>query len=242
VTAVTNGSALLAISLAGLIAHAPFPASTGVLWALAAGASGGSALAIFYRALAAGKMGLTASVAAVLAAAIPAVFGILTEGLPSGLQIAGFALAGAGIWLVSRPDGEQRPTSLGWAALAGVGFAGFFLCIKQAGNGSALWIAACSRASALACTAAMVLIGRTFRPAPRNALLWAALAGCLDVSGSTLFVRAVQLGRLDAAVMLTSLYPVVTVLLARLVLHERFTRWRTVGIFAALAAVPLIAM
>jgi drug/metabolite transporter (DMT)-like permease len=68
------------------------------------------------------------------------------------------------------------------------------------------------------------------------------LAGCLDVSGSALFVRASQTGRLDAAVVLTSLYPAVTVLLAHFFLKEHFTRWKTAGILAALLAVPMIAM
>jgi len=66
------------------------------------------------------------------------------------------------------------------------------------------------------------------------------VAGCLDVSGSVVFIRASQTGRLDAAVILASLYPVVTVLLARIVLNEQFTRWKTVGMLAALVAVPLI--
>jgi drug/metabolite transporter (DMT)-like permease len=56
-----------------------------------------------------------------------------------------------------------------------------------------------------------------------------------------LFVRASQSGRLDEAVVISSLYPAVTVLLARLFLHEHFTRWRFVGLLAALAAVPMIA-
>jgi drug/metabolite transporter (DMT)-like permease len=68
------------------------------------------------------------------------------------------------------------------------------------------------------------------------------LAGCIDVTGTFLFVRASQVGRLDTAVILSSLYPALTVLLARLVLKERFTRWKTVGILAALAAVPMIAV
>jgi drug/metabolite transporter (DMT)-like permease len=209
---------------------------------MAAGASGGCALAIFYRALAAGRMGLTAAVASVLAAGIPTAVGMLTEGLPHPAQLAGFGLAGTGIWLISRPEGDGGDRSgLGWAVLSGVGFAGFFLCIKQAGNGSALWIAGSSRAAAFLCTALMVLIGRTFRPVARPAVALAMLAGCMDVSGSALFVRAAQTGRLDLAVMLTSLYPVVTVVLARLVLKEHFSRWKTAGMFAALAAVPLIA-
>jgi drug/metabolite transporter (DMT)-like permease len=56
-----------------------------------------------------------------------------------------------------------------------------------------------------------------------------------------LFVRASQTGRLDEAVVISSLYPAVTVLLARIALKERFTRWRFVGLLAALAAVPMIA-
>jgi uncharacterized membrane protein len=63
----------------------------------------------------------------------------------------------------------------------------------------------------------------------------------IDVSGSVFFFRALQIGRMDATVVLSSLYPVITVLLARLILREHFTRWKTAGILAALAAVPLIA-
>jgi len=70
---------------------------------------------------------------------------------------------------------------------------------------------------------------------------WGVVTGCLDSLGTFLFVRASQTGRLDAAVVLSSLYPAVTVVLARVILHEHFTRWRAAGILAALAAVPMIA-
>jgi drug/metabolite transporter (DMT)-like permease len=66
-------------------------------------------------------------------------------------------------------------------------------------------------------------------------------AGCLDVTGTMLFIRAAQTGRLDTTVVLTSLYPVITVLLARAILKERFTLLKTAGMAAALAAVPMIA-
>jgi drug/metabolite transporter (DMT)-like permease len=67
------------------------------------------------------------------------------------------------------------------------------------------------------------------------------LAGFLDVTATALFVFASEHGRLDEAVVVTSLYPAVTVLLARLFLQEHFSRWKFIGLLAALAAVPMIA-
>jgi drug/metabolite transporter (DMT)-like permease len=212
-----------------------------VIWALAAGASGGTALAIFYRALASGNMGLTAPVTALLSAGIPTLAGILIEGWPHAGQLAGFLLAGAAIWLISRSESGFSPHGMGLAVISGFGFAGFYLCIRQARVGSAFWIAACSRLAAFVCTGAIVAARRKFQPMQGTSAAWAAFAGFLDVSGSVLFVRAAQTGRLDSSVVLTSLYPVVTVLLARIILKEHFTRWKTVGMLAALAAVPLIA-
>jgi len=69
----------------------------------------------------------------------------------------------------------------------------------------------------------------------------AIVAGILDITGSTVFIHAAQIGRLDSAVVLSSLYPAVTVVLARVFLHEHFSRGRTWGMVAALVAVPMIA-
>lgn len=234
------GGLLLMLTLV-FAAHAQFPSERSVLWALAAGLSGGGALALFYRALASGRMGLTAPVAAVLGAAIPTVFGMITQGMPGAVHIVGFFVAAMGIWLISRTEDGASPEGIGLAALAGVGFAGFYILISQAKDGSALWLAVFSRAGALIVTALVVLLQWSFRDITVAGARLGVLAGCLDVSGSVLFVRAIQTGRLDSAVVLTSLYPAVTVLLARLILHEHFTRWKAVGMFAALLAVPMIA-
>jgi uncharacterized membrane protein len=63
-----------------------------------------------------------------------------------------------------------------------------------------------------------------------------------DVSGSVAFVRATQVGRLDVAVVLSSLYPAVTVLLAIIVLKEKLTFWKSIGVCAAITALPLIVL
>lgn len=235
-----SGTALMAcIALAN---HEPFPPLADLRWAFAAGICGGISLAIFYRALSQGNMGLAAPVSAVLGAALPVAFGIFTEGRPGGIAVAGFVLALLGIWLVSRPEGGRRPEGLLLAMISGFGFALFFIFIKQAGSGAALWIAASSRGASLAATGSIVLAGRKLSPSYPAGYGLGVLAGAIDATGTFLFVRASQTGRLDTAVILSSLYPVLTVVLARIILREHFTRWKTVGMVAALLAVPMIAV
>ena len=242
ITAIAHLSGLIFMTSIALGEHAVFPSRTAVLWAMAGGLSGGGALALFYRALASGRMGLTAPVAAVLSAAIPVAFGIFREGLPHAVQIAGFMLAGLGIWLISRVEDSHRPEGLGLAVLSGIGFAGYYLCIRQAGDFSATGLAATSKIASVGLMVIVVLAARVRPTIEKPELAWGIIAGCLDVSGSVFYVRASQMGRLDTAVVLSSLYPAVTVLLARLVLDEHFTRWKAVGMFAAILAVPMIAL
>ena len=238
-TFVNIGGLLVMISLAAST-HASLPSTRGVIWVLAGGISGGASLAIFYRALSSGRMGLTAPVAAVLGAAIPTVFSMFTEGWPGPTRIAGFFLAAGGLWLITRAEEGSTPQGVGFALLAGIGFAGFYLCVRQAGDASALWIASITRVGGLLITGAIVLVQRRLREITLEGFRLAVLTGCIDSLGTVLFVRASQSGRLDEAVVLSSLYPAITVLLARLFLKEQFTRWKFVGLVAALASVPLI--
>jgi uncharacterized membrane protein len=241
-TAIAHGCAALVMGSVAIGSGAAFPSPSAVLWSLIAGTVGGLALAVFYRALSLGNMGLSTPVAAVLGAGIPAAVAIVTVGSPGNASLVGFAFAGCGVWLISRQeDGHSRPQGLWLAVLAGIGFAAFYLSIHQAGNDSPVWLATISRSASLFITTVAVLANRAMARVDRRILAQAALAGTLDVTGTAVFIRASQMGRLDIAVVLSSLYPVVTVLLARMILKERFTRWKTVGIIAALAAVPLIA-
>jgi drug/metabolite transporter (DMT)-like permease len=240
-TTVVNLGGLLLVVVLALASQGSLPTGRGALWALAGGASGGGALAIFYRALSSGRMGLTAPVAAVLSAGIPTVVAILTEGLPGKITIVGFVFAVTGLWLITRTEDGSAPEGIGLAVLAGIGFAGFYLCIRQAGSGSALWMATLTRAGGLIITGAIVLVQGNFREITPSGVRWGVVTGWIDSLGTILFVLASQTGRLDEAVVISSLYPAMTVLLARIVLKEHFTRWRLVGLLAALAAVPMIA-
>jgi drug/metabolite transporter (DMT)-like permease len=245
-TAFSHVCAFLLMFAIALGHHGEFPSRSSIVWALAAGASGGFSLAIFYRALASGKMGLTAPIAALVGAAIPTLVDIAREGAPTRWTIGGFGLAIFAIWLISRPessdkkDSSGRPAGVGMAALAGVGFASFYLCIHQA-SGSPPWIAAIARIGSFTATSIAVIATRAPLTLDRPRITLGMLAGFLDITASALFILASQHGRLDEAVVLTSLYPAVTVLLARLVLKEHFSRWKFIGLLAALAAVPMIA-
>ena len=245
-TAFSHVCALALMLLVALAQGETLPDRVSMVWALIAGGVGGFSLAVFYGALASGRMGLTAPIGALLGAAIPTLVDIALEGSPSRWSIGGFVLAIVAIWLITRPEpqGENdetgHPRGVAIAALSGVGFAGFYLCIHQA-SGSPAWIAAISRIGSFATTAAAVVGTRAPMKldAPRAVLGMGA--GSLDVIASALFIYASQHGRLDEAVVITSLYPAVTVLLARIVLREHFSRWKFVGLLAALASVPLIA-
>ena len=233
---------LLLIALALRWAE-PFPTAAQLVWAGVAGSAGALGLVSLWRALALGKMGIAAPATAVLAAAVPVVFAALAEGAPTRWQILGFVLALLGLWLVSRRDddgaGAQRALRL--ALLAGLGFGLYFILIRQAAVTTVFWSLVAARGMSFLLVVALALAGRGVRFPPRNLLPLVLVAGMLDVTGNACFVFAARAGRLDVAAVLSSLYPAVTVLLARVVLKERVTRLQAVGVAAALLAIPLLA-
>src|SRR5580700_3889597 len=125
-TAIVNLGGLIVVGTLASTSHAAFPSGRSLAWMLAGGISGGAALAIFYRALSSGRMGLTAPVAAVLSAAIPTLFSMFTEGPPGRISILGFFCAGVGLWLLTRAEDGNTPQGIGMAVIAGIGFAGFY--------------------------------------------------------------------------------------------------------------------
>lgn len=227
-----------------LISGEALPATPDLLWSAAAGASGVIGLAAFYRALSLGNMGLVAPITGVLATAIPVVFTAFTDGLPDVLKLVGFLLALIGVWLVSRGNGDARISARGLqlALIAALGFGGFFILLNQAETTSVLWklIAARSGSTLFIFCLAFVL-KRPIIPDRQYALAVIAI-GLIDLCGNGFFVLAEQQGRLDVATVLSSLYPAVTVLLARFVLKEHLSRPQLLGIAAALAAIMLIAL
>lgn len=223
-----------------------------LVWAGAAGVGGAVGLVALYQALAVGVMGVAAPVSAIIAAAMPVVFAALSEGLPTGLQLAGFALAMVAVWFISRPadaalpGGPRQTRGLRLATLAGIGFGCFYIFISRARAESVFWPLAASQfitlVTVLAVAGAITLAQRDRAGRlPINTVPLMLLAGLLDAGGNAFFLLAEHAGRLDVAAVLASLYPASTVLLARLVLKERTSTTQMIGIATALVSIPLIA-
>jgi drug/metabolite transporter (DMT)-like permease len=234
------GVALLVV-LALALAE-PAPSRTAVGWSSLAGVAGCVGIAALYRALAVGQMGIAAPVTAVLSAGLPVLFHASVNGLPTMVQAAGFGLALAGVWLLSRPEGVGgRPPGLGLALVSGLGFGGFLILIAQASQSTVLWPLAVSKAASLATMLMAALSTRRMERVPTRLLPLVLLAGILDVGGNAFFMLAAHLGRLDVAAVLSSLYPASTVLLAGVLLREGVSRTQAAGIAIALVAIPMIA-
>ena len=219
------------------------PSRHGVIMAALAGIVGGAGLTAFYRALSLGRVGLNASVTAVLAVALPVLFGVFTEGLPKPLQLAGFTLALLSIALISLSDlAAGPPRGFGLAVLAGAGFGGFLILSKLAGDHGLFWILTVIRVASLALV--LIIFWSTEKRWLPSWSGWrlAAVAGILDVLGNLFYVLATRSGRLDVSAVLSSLYPAVTIALAIIFLHERMNLPQKFGIAGALAATVLLAL
>lgn len=252
---VSHSTSLAILIAVALLRGDTFPQGAPLRWAIVAGVTGGLSIACFYIALARGTMGVSAAVSGLLAATIPAFVSILLEGPPGSLRLIGFVVAGLAIWLVAaapagilegRHEANAR-SPIGLAIFAGAGFGVYFVALRMAGKAGVLWPLALSRMVSLATTSVFLFLitmsSKTVAKAQRLAsvtILWALLTALLDTGGNFLFVLATRSGRLDVAAVLASLYPATTILLAGLVLKERFSQRQVIGMAVAAAAILMI--
>ncbi|MFN8619176.1 MAG: EamA family transporter [Chloroflexota bacterium] len=250
--------------VAMLVARDPLPTSAGMAWAVAGGAAGVLGLGCLYLALATGTMGLVAPLVGLISAAIPAVVGVL-RGDPVGpLLLVGMGVALVAIVVISLPDRGAAPVAAGppaagphgarlsardWGLVlgAGLGVAAFYLCTDAAhdAGASTAWALVGVRVASVVVALGLLLVPRLAgRPAPfprsRRLVGLAALAALGDTGGNAFYIAAAGVGTLSVAVVLSSLYPVATVLWARFLLHERLGRVRLAGVALAVLGAVLI--
>ncbi|HVK44375.1 MAG TPA: DMT family transporter [Micropruina sp.] len=215
-----------------------------VPWSILAGLAGSAALICFYRALAYGTVGVVSPISA-LGASIPVLAGLLGGENPGPVRLAGIAVALTGAVLASGPElrGEQpvKAQAIWFAVAAAGGFGLTMLAITRgAASSPMLTMVGMRSASVVAFGIAALALrsvgGVTGRDLPKLALL-----GVGDVTANALLGFASTVGLLSVTAVLSALYPVVTVALAAVILHERMKPVQVVGVVLAFVGVGLIA-
>jgi len=238
------------VGLALLLAAAPLVAGEPSPRVLAIGAAsgliGGTGVALFYRALALGRMSVVAPVAALLSAAVPVVAGLVDGERPTPAALAGIALALGAIVLISRDTSGDGAKPVHWQALAlavaaGLAFGLFFVVVGHAGEGAGIWPLVGARAASISLFAALGAARITAAAPPRGAIGAIVACGLLDASANVFYLLALNHGLMSVVAVLTALYPAGTVLLARYVLGEELSPVQRVGLGVAGVAAVLIA-
>jgi drug/metabolite transporter (DMT)-like permease len=248
VLSVTAPVGLTVAIIAALVAGGPFRLA-GFWWGVAGGAAGGIALIAFYAGLAAGPMSVVAPVSALVSTVLPVGVAVAQGERPGPVVVVGAVICLVAITLVSmegsRPGaGRRAPVrGLGYGLVAGLGFGLFFLFLRYAGTSGVLWPVADSRLAGVVIAVAAAVATRT-RPlwwgADRRGFTMALTSGLLDATANACYVLATRAGLFGLAVVITSLYPGITVLLARLTLGERMRPVQRAGLALAAAGIVLI--
>ncbi|NKZ03072.1 EamA family transporter [Actinomadura latina] len=250
----------LAVVLVAALLSGGSPGLGSMAWGFVAGIAGGAGLITFYRALARGPMSVVAPVSALAAAVLPVAVGIAEGERLDASVLLGVLLCLVAIGLVSMeandPARTAAPRADGWrrlldsgpvmAGVSGICFGVFFVLLKEAGDGSGLWpIVGARLGNAVVVIVALLLLAfrggdKGPRVSGRTMIGLALLSGSLDAGANVLYFLAVHDGMLSLAAVLTSLYPAITVMLARVAYSERLRAVQRVGLAVAVAGVALV--
>lgn len=230
---------------AGLIL---FPAenvtAVDLVWGAAAGVGGAIGIGLLYRALAEGTMAVVSPVTAATTGAIPVAADLATGGGLGLWSAVGVVLALIAIFAVAGEKSQRRlePRLLATALAAGTGFALFFIFIAQTSEESGFWPLVGARAVTIPMG---FLLHRILEPRIQldaSGLKWVAAAGLLDMGANLLIAAALQRGPLGIVSVLSSLYPIVTAVLAMLLLKERLSSTQVLAVALAMVAVVLLVL
>jgi drug/metabolite transporter (DMT)-like permease len=225
---------LFALVAAFFVSAAPSLGDLG--WGALSGVGTGIGMAFLYRGLARGDMSVVVPVSAVGGVALPVIVSVAVLGeRPTLLAWAGIFVAVPALWLVARTDSTGKPGAVGDALIASVGFAIQYLALAQAGGG--LWPIVVGRVAA-----ALVVLPMVRERIPLRAGFGAAACGGLAATALVCYLLATRQALDVIAVVLSSLYPAIPVLLGITVLRERLSRWQAGGLVAAAVAIGLLAV
>jgi drug/metabolite transporter (DMT)-like permease len=244
---ISQAAGLAMLLILASLSGPPTLNTTAIAFALLASAGGLVGIAALYRGMAVGVVSIVAPISAT-GAALPVLYGALRGERATLLQALGIGLALIGVVLASRsPDhmdggrGSARVRGVGLAVVAAAGFGMFFVFLHEASTTDVLWVGVVLRLTGVVVLTLVALALRLsvsigWRRAPA-----AVVVGVLDTSANVLYASASTTGLVSIAAVLASLFPVVTVILARVILHERLSRSQAGGVTCALTGVALIA-
>ncbi len=239
----TQTLAFLALSVVVLTQLGTVTGSGWPLWSIGAGLSGLTGLLCFYTALSTGTMGVVAPIAA-LGVAVPVLLGVATGDQPPALTWVGMGVAVLGATLASGPelsgDVSTRPVVL--AGIAAVGFGLALFCLDRGARSSALMTLWGMRATSVVVFIVVGLVTRSLGGVVAREVPALLLIGCGDLTANGLFAIASSRGEVSVASVLGSLFPVVTIVWARILLKERLRPIQQAGALLALAGAAIIAV
>ena len=247
VSVVGSGAAAVLAWATLILAGGPGPSLRAVAWGLAAGLAGGAGTLVLYRGLARGQMSVVGPLSAVGAAVVPVAAGVALGERPSLLSVAGVLVALPAIVLVAA-SGSVRgklgaaPQGLLDGLAAGLAFGILFIGLAQAGRNAGLWPVASEVTGTLLITLAIAVKTREPLRIPLRAAGLPVLVGASGMAATLAYFYATHFSMLAIAAVLVSLYPGVTVLLARTLLHERFTPAQRAGLGLCALAIAAIAL
>ena len=227
-----------------ILAGGPGPTLRAVAWGLASGLAGGAGTLVLYRGLARGQMSVVGPLSAVGAAVVPVAAGLALGERPSLLSVAGVLVALPAIVLVAASGSVRGKLGAGLldGLAAGLAFGILFIGLAQAGRNAGLWPVASEQTGALVITLAIAVKTRQPLRIPLRAVGLPVLAGASGMAATLAYFYATHFSMLAIAAVLVSLYPGITVLFARTLLHERFTPAQRAGLGLCALAIAAIAL
>jgi drug/metabolite transporter (DMT)-like permease len=238
----TQGLAFVGVSIVVLTQLGNVPWSGWPLWSVLAGTCGLLGLSCFYTALSSGTMGVVAPIAA-LGTIIPVLLGVATGESPHPLAWIGIVVAIVGVFLASGPEltgaVSARPVLLAACAAVGFGFALF--CLDRGARSSTLMTLWGMRATSITVFTLLALRLRTVGGVTPREVPTLAIIGCADLLANAMFAMASSRGSVSITAVLGSLYPLATILLARVLLRERLRPIQLAGVACAMVGVGCIA-
>jgi uncharacterized membrane protein len=238
---------LITVAAALLVSHGNGPSATALGWGAISGFGTALGTLSLYHGLSVARMSVVATLSAVLTAVIPVIVGVALGEHLTVWSALGIAIAVPAIGLISRQaDGDagdraSARAGLLYGSLAGVGFALLLIALDRAGTHAGAWPLVPDQVVALILITPFAWRAITAGASPQRSDRWLIVgAGALSGIANLLFLAATGRGQLAIIAVLTSLYPAATVVLARAVLSERWTRIQATGLLTSFAAIVLV--